>query len=524
MAVPESQAEIAAFLQGMTGRAPAETHISAVFVGADDVFKLKKAVRLPFLDFSTLAARRHMTQRELALNRMAAPGIYKDVQAITRGAGGALHLAPADAAGALDYVVRMARVPENDFLDRITREGRLTPALLDALGDAVAALHARLTPVQGWDSPGGMRGIMLGNEEAARAAGLDTDLVAQWTSAVLAELEHIAPALAMRAANGFVRRAHGDLHLGNMCLWQGVPTAFDVLEFDEALATIDLGYDLAFLLMDLEFHADRAASNRVMNRYLARTGDHGLLALLPCFLSVRAMVRAHVQASRGQLAEAARYLRVALDTLRRSAPVLVAIGGLQGTGKTTLARALAPSLGRAPGAFLVRSDELRKRIFGAAPEEKLPPAAYGAGANARVNAALLDAAEAGLQAGQAVVLDSTFLHAPLRHQAEVLARGAGVPFLGIWLEAALETLIQRVERRTGDASDADAAVVRQAAGTDPGHMTWQRVPAEDAGRALESVRRTLDELPAQGRSAAAGENTHLGAGERSSGNGHGDGE
>ncbi len=332
MTVPPAQAEVAAFLQALTGRPPVETHISAVFVGPTEVLKLKKAVRLPFLDFSTLAARKTMALRELELNRLAAPTLYRDVQSVVRTPEGKLALAPTEAPGALDYVIRMAHVPPADFLDVIARENSLTPTLLDALGDAVAALHASLPPVHGWDSVAGMRAIIHGNTLAARAAGLPLETADQWEQKALAELDRIAPTLASRAAQNFVRRAHGDLHLGNVCLWQGRPTPFDMLEFDDALATIDLGYDLAFLLMDLEFRAGRPAANRVMNRYLARTGDTGLLAALPCFLSVRAMIRAHVQAARGATEEAASYLAAALAALQQTPPLLLAVGGLQGSG------------------------------------------------------------------------------------------------------------------------------------------------------------------------------------------------
>ena len=479
MGIPACQREAAEFLRELTGSEPIETHISAVFAGVHDVLKLKKAVRLPFLDFTRLSARRDMARRELALNRLAAPGIYRDVRAVARTASGTLHLAPDDAPGAIDYVVRMARVPAADFLDAIATRGALDASLLDALGDSVANLHAKMPPVQGWNSPGNLRAIIEGNATAARSAGLPENRVRDWRAATLAELERIAPLLQQRADAGLVRRAHGDLHLGNMCLWDGKPTAFDMLEFDEAMATIDLGYDIAFLLMDLEFHAGRAAANRVMNRYVARTGDTGLLAGLPCFLSTRAMVRAHVQASRGQPDQAARYVDIAMAALAPATQWLVAIGGLQGTGKTTLARALAPGLGRAPGALVLRSDELRKRLHGAAPEEKLPPSAYSERANAELNAALLKETATALRSGQAVVADSTFLRVSLREAIEAVAREAGVLFMGVWLEADLDTLLERVAARTGDASDAGPDVLREAAAIDPGEITWRRVNASN---------------------------------------------
>jgi aminoglycoside phosphotransferase family enzyme/predicted kinase len=427
-----------------------------------------------------------MARRELELNHVAAPEIYRGVQAIVRGPHG-LHLAPDGADGAIDYVVRMARLDPRDFLDEIAKNGGLNTKLLDALGDAVATLHAKLPAIHGWDSPGGMQWIIEGNATAAKSAGLPEYEVQAWLSCTLNALRSIADSLRSRAASGYVRRAHGDLHLGNLCLWKGVPTAFDMLEFDEALATVDLGYDLAFLLMDLEFHAGRAAANRVLNRYVARTGDYGLLAGLPCFLSTRAMVRAHVQASRGKPDDARRYLEMAMAALQPLPAVLVAVGGLQGTGKTTLARMAAPGLGRAPGALIVRSDEIRKRLHGVAPEEKLPRSAYGDAANQATNTALIAAAEAALHGGQSVIADSTFLKTDLRADIEAVANRAGANFAGVWLEADLATLMSRVAARTGDASDAGPDVLRQAAQVDTGKITWQKLSATDLPEAARSV-------------------------------------
>ena len=237
----------------------------------------------------------------------------------------------------------------------------------------------------------------------------------------LAALDARRDWLGARAAAGFVRRAHGDLHLGNLCLWRGRPVLFDALEFDEAMATIDLGYDLAFLLMDLDLRLGRAAANRVMNRALARSGDFGMLPGLPPFLSLRAMIRAHVEARRGR--EWGRYLDAALAYLRPERGAVLAIGGLQGTGKTTLARRLAPLLGSAPGAVHLRSDELRKRLHGRDFAERLPETGYGPAANERTNVALIAALRQAAASGQAVIVDATFLDPAQRQAAQAAAGG-----------------------------------------------------------------------------------------------------
>lgn len=434
------------------------TQGACVFAGAGTAYKLKKAVRLSFLDFTALDDRRRFLLRELALNSASAPGLYRDVVAITRQDDG---LALDGDGPAVDWVLRMAPIPAGDFLmARVA--GGLPDTLLDALGDMVAADHARRQPVPD-DDPGHPGRNARANARAALDAGLPPHRVAEWLLAAEQALDTIEPLMRRRAAHGFRRRAHGDLHLGNICIWQDRPVPFDALEFDEAMATIDLAYDLAFLLMDLDIRAGRAAANRVMNRYVARTGDVEMVRLLPPFLSRRAMVRAHVS---GDLA----YLDAAIAYLRPSPGGVVAIGGLPGAGKSTVARALAPGFGAAPGALILRSDEIRKRLHGAAPEQRLGPAGYTADATAAVNAALLDGVA--LAAAHGVIADATFLSPALRQALD----GPGVT--GIWLDAPPEELERRVAARTGDASDADVAVLHRAMQRDPGPITWHRVPAD----------------------------------------------
>lgn len=483
MTVPAAQSEAAELLRRLTGAAPIETHISAVYVGRDAAYKLKKAVALTFLDFTAIPARERYLRREYAINARHAPGLYRAVHRLTRGPDGALRIGgegPAE-----EWVLEMAPLRSDSFLAGMALRRGLDPAMLDALGDAVAAMHAALPPIPGWDAPAAMARVIEGNRRAALAAKLPEDRVEAWTRAAQAALARLAPALSARAAEGHVRRCHGDLHLGNFCLWRGRPTPFDALEFDEELATIDTGYDLAFLLIDLELKLDRAAANGVLNRYVARSGDVGLVAGLPLWLSLRAIIRAHVESARGR--DPSRHLAAAEATLMPPAPRVVAIGGLQGTGKTRLARALAPETGPAPGALILRSDELRKRRFGRAPEEALPEEAYAETVSRAVLADLFGAAEVAARDGHAVVADATFLDPADRAGIEAAARAAGLTFTGLWLEAPLEILKARIAARRGDASDATPAVVEAAAARDAGAIDWLRLDAsadpEPAARA-----------------------------------------
>ena len=493
MAIPAEQAEVAAYLATLSGAAPLETHISAVFLGAETVWKLKKASRLTFLDFSTLESRRHFIMHEFALNAPAAPGMYQGVRAVIRRPDGQLALdsAPPPQADILDWVLQMTRVPDDEFLDRIARSGRFTPALLDELGDAVAAYHRPLPPITTADPANALRQVLASSEQAALATDLPPDRVRAWHTAAQDLLRTIAPQLRQRAAQGFIRRAHGDLHLGNLCRWQGRIVPFDALEFDEDLATIDLGYDLAFLLMDLDQLLSRAAANRVMNRYIARTGDIGLVRFLPLFLSARALIRAHVVARSSTAASALPYLDAAEAYLRPAQPMLIAIGGLPGTGKSTLARALAPDLGRAPGAVILRSDEIRKRLHGVAPEFRLPADAYTEAVSSRVFATLTTDAGAAASGGHTVIADAMFLDPAHRAAIADAARAAQIPFLGIWLTAPLPVLEARIEARTADASDATIEVLRATVARGADGDGWTRIDATDAAAAMRQAREIM---------------------------------
>jgi aminoglycoside phosphotransferase family enzyme/predicted kinase len=482
--IPPEQAATAALLRRLAGgRAPIETHISAVFVGADEVWKLRKAVQLPFLDFSTLAERHRAALREFALNAPHAPGMYRDVSPVMRQPDGSLALG--GRGEPVDWVVRMARVPEGDFLDAIAARGGLDAPLLDALGDAVAAYLAA-APVLAGDGLAAQQWMTDGDARSARAAGLPEAEVARWQAAMQRELSRRADWLRARAGGGFLRRCHGDLHLGNICLWQGAPVPFDAVEFDEAIATGDVAYDLAFLLVDLEHRAGRGAANRVLNRYIARTGDWALVAGLPLFMAQKAMVRAHVEAARGRGEEAHAYLAMSLGYLHPPPPGVLAIGGVQGTGKSTLARLIAPELGPAPGAVVLRSDETRKRRNNVAPERHLPDAAYTEAENRAVAAELRRAVAEVAAAGHVAIADAMFLDPADR--VAIAAAAGGVPFVGIWLDAPVSVLEARIAQRGRDASDATVEVLRRTLRADPGDVAWHRVDASDRDAALAHIR------------------------------------
>jgi predicted kinase len=264
---------------------------------------------------------------------------------------------------------------------------------------------------------------------------------------------------------------------------------FDAIEFSDAIATGDVLYDLAFLVMDLVERSFPEAANLVLQRYLDATGPamRDGLAALPLFVSIRARSRATVIAAGiGALPEAAReparrealrYFDLAIDALRPVQPVLVAIGGRSGTGKSTLARALAPHVGRLPGAIRLSSDRIRKHLAGVGETERLAAESYTRAASDRVYDALRSQALALLSTGSSVIVDAVHLAAEERDAVARLARAAGARFVGLWLEAPLPDLVRRIEERPKGASDATVDVARLQAGISTGSMDWTAVDA-----------------------------------------------
>ncbi len=492
----KAEDEVTGWLTAQFGP-PIETAISRVFLGETLAYKLKRHVSLGYVDFSTAERRLWALDRELAFNARTCD-VYRRLRPITRAAGGGLEW---DGAGeVVDHALEMRRFDGEAVL--AARPDVVDGALAEELGRAIARFHTEATP----RPEGGWRSMVFTIGSNAQlltemSDALGADQVARLISATEAEFDRQRPLLETRTAGGFARRSHGDLHLGNILLEDGAPVVFDCIEFNDLLSDIDVQYDLAFLIMDLEFRGRRDAAARVLSAYLdeaARSFTDGLwegLAALPLMLAVRAGVRAHVTAHSGDMETARDYVAAGLGHLDPPPPRLVAAGGLSGSGKSAFARDIAPSLGAAPGAVVLRTDEVRKRLAGLAPGARGGPEIYSADMTARTYDALFAAAEALLAAGRAVVLDATFLDPALRARAEAQATAAGVPFDGVWLEAPAEVLAARVAARTGDASDADEAVLRRQLARDRGPLTWLQLDA--SGPPGAAARDWLARLPSR---------------------------
>jgi uncharacterized protein len=472
-----------------------DTHGAHIFLGPTDVFKIKRAVRYPYMDFSTVEKRHAACAREMEVNAANAPSIYKRLVPITRDADG--HLAFAGRGVVVEWAVQMTRFREEDVLQHRAAVTPLSDGISKALADAVYRSHVRAPIVAQPSQKSSIRSIaadVLGALPALFEAG-DQATLAILARRLSSRIQGVRPLLERRAQDGHVRRCHGDLHLGNIVLLNEQPTLFDAIEFDEALATTDTLYDLAFLLMDLENRGQRPAANVVFNRYLWRTqskSDLEALQALPVFLGLRSSIRAMVGAQRAafsgeNLAGSRAYLARAISYLQDSDPALVLIGGLSGSGKSTLAAALAPSVGRSPGALHLRSDLERKALFRAEEFDRLPEAAYGEPATADVYAVILHKAETALRAGQSVIADAVHAHPSERAAMVALAQRTGARVQTFWLDAPPKVLIERVAQRKNDASDATPQVVQRQMAYDLGQLEWTRL---DASGPFEETLRT----------------------------------
>ncbi|WP_420993735.1 AAA family ATPase [Cupriavidus sp. 30B13] len=482
-----------------------ETHISRVFLAGAFAYKVRKPVCLDFVDFRSLAARRADCETELRLNRRLAAALYLGVVPVTAAdpaatEGGPPTVMVGGAGPALEYAVKMRRFRQRDVLAAMAEADQLTGAQVEALGRQLAAFHRAAPAAAGAGGHGTPAQIAAVMEQAlAGLAALATDagMTAQVAALLRARAASLGAAFGKRLASGHVRECHGDLHLGNIALIDGVPTPFDCLEFDAGLRWIDTISDVAFLFMDLQHHGRQDLAYHLLNTYLECSGDYAGLAVLPFYTAMRAVVRARVLLERARQrslagtvsAEAMARTRLlckdllglASAALTRRPGAITIMHGLSGSGKSTVSRRLALA-----GAMVrVRSDAERQR------------AAHGPGLHlyapdqtARVYRRMLAICRLGSGAGFPMIADATFLARRQRQRFAALAARRGVPFSIVDCEADVAVLRERIAARArqgGDPSEATLDVLE-------GQRRAQEPLASDEWRHVVRV----DALPAPG--------------------------
>ena len=496
------QQDVIAFLANPAAHGPEcvrvdriDTHISVVFLATDRAYKLKRAVHLPYVDYSTLEARRTFCHKEVRLNSRTAPGLYCGVVPVTRAADGTLAFGGTGCP--VEWLVEMRRFDQGLLLDAVARRGELDTDLAAAIGVAAAQLHTVAEPRRDHGGASAMQWVIDENDTELSAAGVVVDHASRdrLHKVSLQRLHQYGQLLDSRREGGWVRECHGDLHLRNIFLAGNQPVLFDGIEFNDELSCIDVLYDLAFLVMDLLHRNLLAHANEALNAWLERIPQYEALALLPLFLSSRAAIRAKVSITASGMSpdparvqhlrdEARTYLDRALDLIAPGTSAIVAIGGLSGSGKSTLARRLAPHLGRPPGAVVLRSDVARKRRFGVELHVRLPDSAYRPNVSVAVYEELTRSALEVARTGYVAIVDAVFPTDSLRQQIRDAASREAVPFIGLWLDAPVGVMEARLTTRTTDASDATVDVLHQQQKRVSVPEDWRRV---DASASLDRV-------------------------------------
>ncbi|HEY9825668.1 MAG TPA: AAA family ATPase [Stenomitos sp.] len=452
-----------------------QTHISYVLLAGDYAYKVKKPVNFGFLDFTTLEKRHDCCQTELRLNRRLSPDLYLAVLPIAEVAG-RYHFAtsPEEADQIVEYAVQMRQFSQDLLFSHLLKDGHLTPELVQQLGRAVANFHAQAETnpeIQTYGSVAAIRRVDDNNFNLSQPfiGSVQTQSQYEETRAFTSQyLTTHADWIEQRQAEDKVRECHGDLHLNNVCLYEDAICIFDCIEFNREFRNIDVIYDAAFLIMDLEFQGRRDLANLFLNTYLEHTGDYEGAKLLPLYLTMRAYIRANVNAFALQdtsipeseklefRQRSADYYHLAWTYTRRSPGYLILMCGVSGSGKSTVARQLAQRL----HALHLRSDAVRKHLA------NIPLYASGAQAG-NAHSGIYTAAmteqtyrrlqELGLQLAQQgwpVILDAKYDRYALRQSVIEAAQAAQVPLRIVMCNAPLDVLEQRLRSRQGDISDA----------------------------------------------------------------------
>jgi hypothetical protein len=429
------------------------------------------------LDYSTLAKRQHFCTQELLLNQRTAPEIYLEVLPIIQTGDsfqfGSNLPAITSAEITVEYVLKMREFPQDSLLLSLLERGLLTEKLMADLGREVANFHSTAISnsyIRQFGEVSQIRTAIDNNYLISEKyiGGPQTQTQYQetkdYTDAFFANNPEL---FNRRIANNKIRECHGDLHLRNIALWQDKILLFDCIEFNEQFRFVDVMYDVAFTVMDLESRGRRDLGNAFLNTYIEQTGDWEGLQLLPLYLSRQAYVRAKVTSlmlddaaiSTAQKAEisqtAAHYYKLAWQYTKPRRGKLTLMSGLSGSGKSTAARYLA----RRTGAIHIRSDAVRKHLGGIPLNERGGQDLYSDEMTAQTYGRLLELGIILADRGWDVILDAKFDRQNLRTDAIDRAQSHGLPLQIIYCTAPIEVLRERLQQRRGDIADATAELL-----------------------------------------------------------------
>lgn len=486
-----------------------ETNISELFLTGEKAYKLKRGIKYPYVDYSTPEKRLLACEKEMRICDIFAPGLCLGVEKVVADRKGRVMLGkncPEPAPEVLDYVLVMHEFTEEMLFDHMADKGDLDRFEMMDTAEAIFSAHQKAAPTMRRKGAEIISGRIQENNMMLRSFVpdiFDAEDIDALESNQLKELETNEKLLNNRCEEGQIRWCHGDLTLRNIAMWDGKVTLFNPIEFNDDLAQIDVLYDFAFLLIDMESKGLRRLASILFNHYMAFSADWEGIPALPLFLSCRAAVNAYVFAQRSVevkdrhesnlLANKAyEHLVIARRFLDREKPILIACGGLSGSGKSRIGREVAPFVGRPPGAVILRDDVLRKNMYNMQLEEFLDESAYTPENEAKVFDKLCEECRRVLKTGQSVVADALFHDEKHRQKIEELAREMKVGFQGIWADAPLEVRVQRVASRVRNPSDVKTAdVLERQLDIDVGYISWEKIDTSGERMATLAQVRTL---------------------------------
>lgn len=420
------------------------THVSYIFITDNFAYKIKKPVDFGFLDFTSVDRRRFYCNEEVRLNRRLCPDIYLGVVEVRASPSG---LTFREGGSVVDYAVRMKRLPEERMLDRLLGEGKVSERDIRNIAGTIARFHLQAERGGQIDEYGTVEAIRRNWDENIRQAAwfvgksVSENDLALFKTFVESQLEENKPLFTERVDSGFIRDCDGDIHLENICMTEPV-CIFDCIEFNERFRYCDTAADIAFFLMDLDYHGNGAFSSPFLEEYCAVTGDRGIFGVLDFYKIYRAFVRGKVESLKlsspdipdrekiDAMGKAVRYFRLARGYIirRRMAKSLIITCGLMGSGKSAAAAALGFEL----GIETVSSDAVRKKIT-KTPLGKLRRDKYGSGIylpaiDETVYEELFSRCEEALGNGRSIVVDATFRRKRDRVRFTSLAGDYGASF------------------------------------------------------------------------------------------------
>lgn len=486
-----------------------QSHIALLFLAGDYVFKLKRALLLPELDFSTPQKRRIACVHEMRRSTIYAPHLVVSVRSVRKLPSGRICIG-GKAGTEIDTLLVMRRLKEDEMLTTHVAQGKLDRFEVMDLAEQLADLHNKAKLFRTKWGMDDIRKVILENESVLSCFPptiFNRKKLKQLTQNSLSVLSHNERLIALRQKSGHIRKCHGDLLLSNIARHENKYLFFSPIEYNDSWDCIDTLYDLSYLLMDFEMRGIRRLSNMLFNHYLAYTNDMTGYPLLPLYQSMRAAIRAGICAKKSALLkgkdkenalkQAQQYFLLAYHFLSGSRPILIACGGLSGSGKSRIAREIGGKLNPAPGAVILRDDIVKKQMSGCALDEHPDHIPDTPAYEKVVYDVLRQQTRTALSAGSCVIVDALFYNPNEREAIENLARELNIPFIGIWVDAPLDVRTERVMSRKRNPSDVrDRSELERQLRLETGTVTWHQINSDQARE--DTINAALDILKKAG--------------------------